>query len=54
MNSSKYVAMDVHTATISVAVRAAGGKLIMESFIGTKASMILQFIQGLRLCALCS
>lgn len=48
MNSSKYVAMDVHTATISVAVRDAGGKLIMESVIETKASTILQFIQGLR------
>ena len=47
MNSSKYVGMDVHTATISVAVRDAGGKLIMESVIETKASTILQFIQGL-------
>src|SRR5256714_13784749 len=40
--------MDVHTATISVAVRDAAGKLIMESVIETKASTILQFIQGLR------
>ncbi len=48
MNSSKYVAMDVHTATISVAVRDAAGKLIMESVIETKSSTILQFIQGLR------
>ncbi len=48
MNSSKYIAMDVHTATISVAVRDAAGKLIMESVIETKTSTILQFIQGLR------
>src|SRR5207247_7948864 len=39
--------MDVHTATISVAVRDAAGKLIMESVIETKSSTILQFIQGL-------
>ena len=48
MNSNKYVGMDVHTATISVAVRDAAGKLIMESVIEAKASTILQFIQGLR------
>ena len=48
MNSSKYAGMDVHTATISIAVQDAAGKLIMESVIETKASTILQFIQGLR------
>ena len=47
MNSSKYVGMDVHTATISVAVRNAGGKLIIESVLETKASTLLQFIRGL-------
>ena len=47
MNSAKYIGMDVHTATISVAVRDAAGKLIMESVLETKASTILQFIQGL-------
>src|SRR5256884_9638425 len=40
--------MDVHTATISVAVRDAAGKLIMESVIETKASTVLQCIQGVR------
>jgi hypothetical protein len=40
--------MDVHTATISVAVLDAAGKLIMESILETKASTILQFIHGLR------
>ncbi|PYU29228.1 MAG: hypothetical protein DMG32_00600 [Acidobacteria bacterium] len=48
MNRTKYIGMDVHTATISVAVLDAAGKLIMESVIETKASTILQFIQGLR------
>jgi transposase len=47
VNSSKYIGMDVHTATISVAVRDAAGKLIMESVIETKASTIVQFIHGL-------
>ena len=48
MNGTKYVGMDVHTATVSVAVREADGKLIMESLIETKASTLVQFIQGLR------
>src|SRR5215470_10102029 len=48
MKNLKYIGMDVHTATISVAVRDAAGKLIMESVIETKTSTILQFIQGLR------
>ena len=48
MNSSKYIAMDVHKDSISLAVRNATGKIVMESLIETKASMILQFIDGLR------
>jgi len=48
MNSSKYIAMDVHKDSISIAVRNATGKIVMESLIETKASMILQFIDGLR------
>ena len=47
MNSKKYVGMDVHQATISVAVRDSSGKLIMESIIETKAATILEFIRGL-------
>ena len=39
--------MDVHQATISVAVRDAAGKLVMESIVETKAATILQFIQGI-------
>jgi transposase len=48
MSSSKYIAMDVHKDSISIAVRNAAGKIVMESLIETKASMILQFIDGLR------
>jgi hypothetical protein len=31
MSQEKYIGMDVHQATISVAVMDAGGKLMMES-----------------------
>jgi hypothetical protein len=44
----KYIGMDVHKGSISVAVRNSPGKVVMESVIETKASMILQFINGLR------
>jgi hypothetical protein len=44
----KYIGMDVHKESISVAVRNSAGKVAMESVIETKASMILQFINGLR------
>jgi transposase len=48
VNGTKYVGMDVHTATISVAVLNFDGKLIMESVIEAKGSTIVQFAQGLR------
>jgi hypothetical protein len=48
MSQEKYIGMDVHQATISVAVRDTGGKLIMESVLETKATTILEFVQGLR------
>ena len=48
MNASKYVGMDVHTSTISVAVFNSDGKLTMESVIEAKRSTIIEFIQGLR------
>jgi hypothetical protein len=40
--------MDVHQATISVAVMDAGGKLIMECLLETKAATIVEFIRGLQ------
>jgi transposase len=46
--STKYIGLDVHKESISIAVRNAAGKIVMESLIETKASMILQFIDGLR------
>jgi len=48
MNSTKYIGMDVHKESISIAVRNAAGKIVMECVIETKASMILQFVDGLR------
>jgi hypothetical protein len=38
--------MDVHQATISVAVMDSAGQLILESILETKAATILQFIGG--------
>ncbi len=48
MTSTKYIGMDVHKESISSAVMNASGKIVMECVIETKASMILQFIDGLR------
>jgi transposase len=48
MTSSKYIGMDVHKESISIAVRNAAGKIVMESVIETKANVILDFINGLR------
>src|SRR5262245_182205 len=47
-SSNKYIGMDVHKESIAIAVRNAAGKIVMESVIETKASMILDFIHGLR------
>jgi len=49
MNSStKYIGMDVHKESISIAVRNTAGKFVMESVIETKASMIVEFVEGFR------
>lgn len=48
MTTHKYIGMDVHKESISIAVRNAAGKIVMESVIQTKASMILEFMDGLR------
>jgi len=48
MDSVKYIGMDVHKEAISIAVLKSSGKLVMECVIETKASTILQFLQGLR------
>src|ERR1700680_3899848 len=48
LNDKKYIGMDVHKESISIAVGNRVGKIVMECVIETKASMILQFIEGLR------
>src|SRR5260370_27558222 len=48
MTSEKYIGLDVHQATISVAVMDAKGKVVMESILETKATTILEFLAGLR------
>ena len=44
MDGKKYIGMDVHKESISMAVRNAAGKLVMECVIETKALTILEFI----------
>src|SRR6202142_2236379 len=48
MDSIKYIGLDVHQSTISVAVLNADGKLVMQSVIATHAATILDFLHGLR------
>ena len=48
MSGEKYIGLDVHQATISVAVMDLQGKVVMESILETKASTILEFLAGLR------
>jgi transposase len=48
MDSVKYVGLDVHQMTISAVVLDAEGKLVMQLTMATRASAILDFIQGLR------
>jgi transposase len=47
MDGKKYIGMDVHKESISIAVMNSAGKLVMESVIETRAITILDFIHGL-------
>jgi hypothetical protein len=47
MDSKKYIGIDVHKESISIAAMNDAGKIGMECVIETKASMILRFIDGL-------
>lgn len=47
MDNDKYVAMDVHKASVVIGIRDAGGKYIMESIVETKAATLLDFVKGL-------
>src|SRR6202162_6617039 len=48
MDNRKYIGMDVHQASISVAVSDAAGKVVMECILETKTATVLEFIRGLR------
>ena len=48
MNDVKYIGMDVHKETISIAVMDGSGKVVMETILETKALTILQVVHGLR------
>jgi len=48
VNSEKYIGLDVHQATISVAVLDETGKLSMECILETKAATMVEFFAGLR------
>jgi hypothetical protein len=47
MDSRKYIGMDVHQASISVAILDGAGRLVMECVVETKAATVLEFIRGL-------
>jgi hypothetical protein len=47
MNDAKYIGLDVHQATFSVAILDSAGE-VMEAILETKAETSLQFIRGLR------
>lgn len=48
MDSRRYIGLDVHQATISVAVLDSTGKPIIDCVLETKAATIVEFIRGLR------
>ena len=48
MNSVRYIGLDVHRDTISVAVLNESGRLIQQSVLTTRAAAILDFIGGVR------
>lgn len=48
MQSVKYVGLDVHRDTVSVAVLDEEGKLVMQSILATHAGSLLDFVGGLR------
>jgi transposase len=48
MNSVRYIGMDVHRDTISVAVLDGEGRLLMQSVLATRAAAIVDFLRGVR------
>jgi len=46
-NDDKYVAMDVHKASVVIGVRSAGGKMIGRAVVETKAQTLRDYVRGL-------
>ena len=48
MSSVRYIGMDVHRDTISVAVLDEDGRVLMQSVLATRADAVLDFVHGVR------
>lgn len=48
MSKLKYIGLDVHQASISVAVLDESGKLVVQSVVATRATAIVELLEGLR------
>jgi transposase len=48
MNGLKYIGLDVHRDTVSVAVLDRGGNFLMQSVLPTRAAVILDFLQSMK------
>src|SRR6202790_4142702 len=48
MNNRNYIGMQENRETIRIRASDAGGKVLMECIIETKAAAVLEFIQGVR------
>jgi hypothetical protein len=46
MTSTKFIGLDVHKTSISVAVLDGDGKLVMQSVVATQAAAILDFLRA--------
>jgi len=46
--NEKYVAMDVHKASVAIGVRDGEGKYMMESIVETKTATLVEFVKGLK------
>jgi transposase len=47
MTDTKYVAMDVHKASVSIGVRDAAGKMVSRAVVETKAQTLKDYVRGL-------
>lgn len=48
MDDVKYIGMDVHSTTTTIAVRDSRGRVVMEATVATQAAVLSDFLRGLR------